>query len=274
MPLISIILPTYKEAPQLTRALKSVIFQTFQDWELLIIDDGLTNDAILQLEAFQNETRIQIITNQENSGIQKSLNSGLRQASGKYIARIDDDDVWHDIYKLERQVNFLEQNSDYVLVGTNAIIVDEYGIQLGTYAMPQTDVAIRARLLSKNCFLHPTILARKDAIEKVGGYNETLEVRHIEDYALWLELGLVGKLANLSDPMVELTIHSQSVTFQNRIIQAKRMLSLIKQYKQKYPRYYLGVFLLGLRIAGFTFIAHVPFPKTILYWIQKIYKKI
>ncbi len=275
MPRISIILPSYKDAPLLAKAMASVSAQDLSDWELIIVDDGLTATARKNLHALaEKDPRIVVIENEKNLGIQKSLNRGLGQARGEFIARLDDDDVWIDTNKLSKQVSFLEQHPEHVLVGTNAAIVDEAGKTLGTYAMPKSDEAIRERILSKNCFLHPTIMARKSAVEKAGAYDETEETKHIEDYALWLKLGRIGKFANLPDSTTELTIHSQSMTAQNRITQVRRMKNIIWRYRNKYPCFVFGYVMLTLRSCVLRIFAIIPFPKVLLYRLQALYKKI
>lgn len=273
-PLVSIILPTYNGALIIGRSIKSILNQSFIDWELIIIDDGSgDNTQQIIIEMKNQDSRIIYLKNENNIGIQKSLNRGLKETKGKYIARIDDDDIWVDRNKLSTQVDFLEKNPQYVLVGTNAIICDYEGNELGSYKLPETDEEIRARMLLRNCFIHPSIMALKFAIEKAGGYDESEDVKHIEDYALWLKLGLVGKFANLNMQSVQLTVHQNSITFKNRIAQARRMSRVINMYRKKYPRFFIGKIILYLRIAGFFAIKLFPAPSKLVYKIQKIYKE-
>ncbi len=275
MSLVSIILPTYKDAPFLARAITSVCSQRYADWELVIVDDGLSESAkrlIADIKA--KDTRIIVIENERNLGVQRSLNRGIAAARGEFVARIDDDDEWIDPRKLDKQIAFFKENPEYVLVGTNAVICDEKGKELGTYSLPETDKAIRRKILSKNCFLHPTIMARKNAIEKAGGYSEREEAKHIEDYDLWLRLGTLGKFANLHEMLVRLMVHENSMTAQNRIVQARRMRNMICQFRREYPCFLFGYTLLTIRYLGFLFISIIPIPKKMLYGIQNIYKKI
>lgn len=274
-PLVSIILPTYNGAIRISRAVQSVIAQEYQNWELIIISDGSTDDTAAVATSFaSSEKRIIFAQNEINLGIQKTLNKGIAMANGVYIARIDDDDTWIDPDKLMRQVDFLEHNPDYVLVGTNAIICDEKGREIDRYSMPATDEAIRSRMLFKNCFLHPTIMARKDAIERVGAYNEETAAKHVEDYELWLRLGSIGKVANISTFAASLTVHVDSVTYQNRIAQAKRVWMLVVRYKKSYPNFILARIVLALRIFGFVTLKILPFPHKALYRIQALYKRL
>ena len=131
-PIVSIILPTYNRSRFLDRAIGSVIDQTFKDWELIIIYDASTDDTSEVLKKWQEkDDRIKVLRNEKNNystiGISKNLNDGIRVARGKYIARLDDDDYWCHKDKLKMQVDFLENNSDYVIVGGGMIVVDGFG---------------------------------------------------------------------------------------------------------------------------------------------------
>lgn len=274
-PKISILLPTYKTATYIERAIESVRAQSFRDWELILIDDGLETEAVKVINGLRaNDERIIYIKNESNLGIQKSLNKGLRYAQGIYIARIDDDDEWIDKEKIEKQIRFLEQNQEHVLVGANAKIENDKGETLGVYKMPETDREIRQRILSKNCFLHSSILASKDKIIEVGGYPESIETLHIEDYALWLRLGLLGKFANLPSVSVKIMVHLGSLTSQNRFAQVKRIIKLTREYRSSYPGFWLGQFALFLRLVGFAVIKNLPVGERLFYKIQQMYKQI
>lgn len=275
MPLISIILPSYRKAPYIGLAIKGVLAQSFSDWELIIIDDGLdieTRKAVDNL--VKPESRIMVISNPNNLGIQKSLNRGLAEAKGKYIARIDDDDQWIDPDKLKKQVEFLEKNNDYVLVGTNAIICDENMLDLQTYSMPGSDLEIRNRILFKNCFLHSSVMIRKSALDKIGGYVESKKVRNVEDYDLWLRLGQVGKINNLDIKSTRIIVCGNTITSRNRLIQAGRDIVLTFRYRKYYP-YFLFALSVGLlRYLFFCAYAIFPISNKVLYKLQSMYKAI
>lgn len=271
---VSIILPSYKDAPFLTDAIASVQAQTVSDWELLVVDDGLTDGASEKLALIAAaDARIRVIKNEQNLGIQRSLNRALVEAQGEYIARIDDDDYWVDPKKLAKQLSFLQAHPNCLLLGTNAMIADENSMLLGTYILPETDAAIRKRILSKNCFLHPTIMFRAAAVKKVGGYPETDETKHIEDYALWLSLGKLGMFANLPDITTRLMVHSASLTAKNRIEQVRHMRLLIARYKNIYQGYIRARIILTIRLIGFSALSVIPIPRRLLYVIQNIYKR-
>jgi glycosyltransferase involved in cell wall biosynthesis len=274
-PPISIILPTYNGGHFIAGAIESVLAQTYTQWELLIISDGSVDATKEVVENYvRKDSRIIFIEYKKNSGIQRTLNKGIALATGKYIARIDDDDRWVDSTKLSAQVDFLEKNTEYVLVGTDAIVVDEKGAVLSTNIMPKNDAAIRSKILSKNCFLHATVLIRKNAIEKAGGYSEKVKHFHAEDYELWLRLGTVGKLGNLNMRSTALTAHAGSLTSRNRVLQARHIFQTMREYRNLYPNFLSGWCISLMRLVGFSVIAIIPIPSSLLYRIQRMYRMV
>ncbi|MEO5646613.1 MAG: glycosyltransferase [Candidatus Paceibacterota bacterium] len=274
-PLISIILPTYNGEKYIAAAIESVFGQTYISWELLIISDGSIDNTRSIVEKYaKNENRIIFIENEKNIGIQKTLNKGLSLAKGDYIARLDDDDRWIDIDKLSLQVIYFLEHEGYVLVGTNALVVNTEGKEVSKNTMPQTDRDIRSRLLSKNCFLHPTVMINKAALERAGLYSEKKEFLHAEDYELWLRLGKQGKMGNIIQYTTALTAHSDSLTSSNRSSQARNFLKIAWRYRQYYPNSFIGIAISVLRYVGFVAISFVPIPQSMVYKIQRIYRSI
>lgn len=274
-PLISIILPTYNGARTINRAIASVLSQIYTHWELIIVNDGSTDETAVIVETFaEKDPRIIFLTNEKNVGIQKTLNRGLAVSKGKYIARIDDDDEWIDTSKLVAQVAFFESNPRCVLVGTDSFVVDERGVILSVNRLPKSDTEIRAAMLSKNCFLHSTILARKSIVEKVGGYSEEPRTRHVEDYDLWLRLGMEGCMANLGMLSTVLIASGDSLTSKNRVTQARHALCMLFRYRKQYPRFLLGFFVSITRFVFFSLLAVIPIPRSLWYSIQRIYRSI
>ncbi|MDQ5981776.1 MAG: hypothetical protein QG570_533 [Patescibacteria group bacterium] len=272
--LISIILPTYNGSKWIINAVESVIAQSYTDWELLVLDDG-SNDSteLIVSQIAQNDPRVRYLKNEENLGIQKTLNKGINESKGEYIARIDDDDRWTDINKLKNQVAFLEENKDYVLIGTGAILIDEEGKELSKFLMPQKDKDIRRKILSKNCFIHSSVLFRKEVALIVGGYDESGDTRHVEDYDLWLNLGTKGKFANLGSYSVSLMQREGTISNSNRINQAKRVLVLIRKFKNIYLNFRIGYSVSVARLVFFSLQKVTPFSNKLLYKIKTVYKK-
>ena len=143
IPSISIVLPTYNGARTIAQAVESVLAQTHAGWELLVVDDGSTDGtAVLVAGYVAKDSRIRYLKSEANMGIQKTLNKGLHEAQGKYVARIDDDDVWIDAGKLAAQLAYMEANPACVLVGTGVVVADGEGKELFRYLLPETDVEI------------------------------------------------------------------------------------------------------------------------------------
>ena len=242
---VSVILPTLNRAYLLSSSIKSVLNQSFQNFELIIIDDGSTDNTQEVARQFKDE-RIKYIKNGKNLGIQKSLNIGLKMAQGKYIARIDDDVEWIDKDKLKRQVEFLENFPEYVLVGTWAIV--EKKRKLIKWRLPRGDNEIRKKILSKCCFIHSSVVFRREAALKLNGYDESSFTRHVEDYDFWLRMGQVGKFANLPIYGVKFIELKNTVSKSNKLEQLKKSLYLAKKYKNYYPNYWQGLFWHYLKI--------------------------
>lgn len=234
-PTISIILPVYNAEHYVSKSIRSVLDQTLSNFEFLIINDGSNDNSLKKIKEF-NDKRIIVINNGHNIGLQKTLNKGLYLARGVYIARIDADDEWIDKYKLEKQINFLEKNKDYCLIGTGAICVNENGTTLFEYLKPKTNKNIKSKLLGYNCFIHSSVMFKKEPVLALGGYSENLETKHVEDYDLWLKLGIEGKLYNLSEYTIKYMIRRSSVGNTNLIYQLKSTIKLANKYKKYYPR--------------------------------------
>ncbi|MBN1585117.1 glycosyltransferase family 2 protein [Candidatus Uhrbacteria bacterium] len=253
-PLVSVLLPVLNGADSVRAAVRSVLTQDCGDLELIVIDDGSTDrTAAIVSELARTDRRMVLLRNESNLGIQKSLNRGLARACGKYVARLDVDDVWIGEDKLGRQVEFLEGNLEHVLVGTAALFVGGRQGREYPVTMPQADAAIRRRLLGKNCFLHGSILARREAIGKVGGYDESPECRHVEDYDLWLRLGRVGKVANLGFVGLRYALSPTGLSAKNLQEQCRKHLYLTRKYRTDYPGYFRAMVRNRLRLISAPF---------------------
>jgi len=245
---VSIIIATYKGSRFIRKAIESVLAQTFADYELIILDDGPGDETGEVVREFEKERRIIYQRSEPPLGLFESANRGLREAKGEYIARIDDDDVWVDVDKLKKQVEFLDTHPEYVLVGTGVIGRDENGTELSRGFLPERDNEIREKMLAQNCFAHSSVMFRKSAAMASGGYREARRP-YSEDYDLWLKLGTKGKLANLSIYGFGYTRHNRGVlfAFRERFIVAIKDLYLCGKYKDKYPHYWRAV---SLRSVG------------------------
>lgn len=246
-PIVSIVLPTYNRVKLLKKSIKSIIRQSYDNWELLVIDDGSTDctrDYMLQLS--KSDSRIKYIRIPKNNipGISYYLNLGIELSKGKYIARMDDDDEWCFTDKLKQQVEFLDSHPDYVIVGGGSIMIDTDGKELYRYFKKETDEEIRKYALFACPLDHPTVMYRKDAALSVGSYNP---YEMCEDWDFFLNIGRIGKLYNFKEYFVYYMQSANCVSlnhggnYQTKI--SKTELKIIKDYKKYYPNYYSGFFI-------------------------------
>jgi len=237
IPTVSIIMPTYNRIRMLEKAIQSVFDQSYKDWELIIIDDASTDETEIrmkELDSREEAVRYMRIPRIENKGISEYLNIGLRNARGKYIARIDDDDFWCHKDKLKLQVEFLEKNPDYVVVGGGVILVDGEGNELFRYLKKESDEEIRSFALFSNPFTHATVMFKKDLALKLGGYKI---IKHVEDMELWLRMGKHGKLYNMKEYFITYMTAGQNKSFTHQRENSKTVLEVIKLHKDDYPNF-------------------------------------
>jgi len=264
MPIISIILSTYGKAQFILEAITSVMNQSFKDWELLIIGDPPIERETEEIinNYFQKDSRIKYFKNEVKQGFRKCLNQGLREARGKYIARIDDDDIW-DSQKIEKQIKFLEENSKYLLVGSGAIFIDKDGKELYRFLPPEKDEEIRQSILSRNPFIHSSVLFLTEAAKKFGGYNDTLAEN--EDFDLWLKLGTIGKFYNLPEYLIKFRTPSLKANIAEiRKARTKVFISIIRRYSKNYPNYKKALLKNYLKLF-YTYIHKPKFLEDYLY---------
>lgn len=197
-PLISVILPTYNMAPLLGQAIESILAQTARDFELIVINDGSTDETGTVLNDFsQRDERVVVVDNAENQGLIRTLNHGLEIARGTFIARQDADNrSFPD--RLAKQVSYLNQHPKVGLVGMPVSVVEDpcqttVGRLLPDIILPSA--LIPWELLAYPYFAHDTIMARRDVMLDAGGYD--LKQVYAEDYGLWVRLSRITQLAML-----------------------------------------------------------------------------
>ncbi len=235
-PRISIIMGTYSRAQLIEHAVASVQAQSFSDWELVIADDGSSDNTISVVEKLmQKDSRIVFIKNSVNQGISKNYNSAFRVTRGTYIAMIDDDDPWIDPNKLETQVKFLDENPDYVGCGGGVIVVDGAGRELYRYLKPETDTNIRKRMLFSNPMANSTTMFRREVGARVSWYDET--TRYSGDRDFWLKMGLAGKLYNFPLYFSYYTMNGANTSIVNIRPHLASSLAVMKRYRGKYSGY-------------------------------------
>lgn len=216
---ISVIMGVYNpvEQNQLQEAVRSVIRQTMQEWELILCDDGshITYQPLIQ-EAIGMDERIIRIRNKTNKGLGYSLNQCLSIAKGTYIARMDADDI-SEPERFEKQYEFLEKHPEYQWVGSDSRLFNAEGVW-GTDHMPEKPEA--SDFLSYSPYIHPSVMFRTDILRKVKGYPISEETRRCEDYELFMRLHKAGYRGyNIQEPLIR--YREDEHTYQKRTIQSR-----------------------------------------------------
>lgn len=253
VPLVTVLIPTFNRAQYLEKTIKSVLNQDYEKIEILVIDDGSSDDTEFVVNKINN-SKIKYFRNYKNLGLQKTLNKGLGLATGNLIARLDDQDVWIDKSKITKQVDVFNKDPETVLVGVGVEVVNLAGELVNKFLLPETDKEIRDVILGKNVFIHSGVMFSKEKALAAGGYAETVDLKHIEDFALWLSLGKLGRFYNLPIYGVCYVDDSSSITNQNIILQAKRSKVLIRKYKGLYPNYFQGLLRQNLRMLVYGYL--------------------
>jgi glycosyltransferase involved in cell wall biosynthesis len=193
----------------LDRALESVLQQTLQEFEFIVVDDGST-DETLAILARCTDRRLRVVS-QDRTGQNAALNRGLELATGEFIARQDADDVWLP-GRLEWQVRYLESHPLVGAVGAQAVSVDETERPLSVTRLPTTPAALRWHLLFESPFVHSAVLARRDVLDAVGGYRTDDAVAQLADYELWSRIARTADLANAPIALVLYREHPETMS--------------------------------------------------------------
>lgn len=198
-PFLSVILPVYNGEKYLADAIDSVLVQTYINFELIIINDASTDGSLKILESYlKRDPRIRVIT-RANRGLPATLNEAVDNSQGKYIVRMDQDDICHpDRFLI--QMEFLLNHSDVVAVGSAAIYIDQDGRMICTY-FPDTEDEVLRKKFPESPFVHPSVMFSKEAFYNSGKYTEKMRWGG-EDVTLFERMSRIGKLHNLNVPLI------------------------------------------------------------------------
>ena len=199
---VSVILPVYNGSKTIKRAVESILSQTFGDFEFLIINDGSKDDTPEILDSF-DDNRIRIL-HQENRGLVFSLNRGIKNSQGKYIARMDADDIALPD-RLQKQVDFMGKNPSVGILGTAVRVVYDDGTKR-IRRRPIDTASIKKNIVRICPFSHSSVMIRKEVFDTVGLYDSSKDGSKqllVEDYDLWVRILVAGyEMANLSDVLM------------------------------------------------------------------------
>lgn len=202
-PFITVFTPNYNKSQFLPETIESILNQTYVNFEYIIVDDCSIDDSWEIIQSYaRKDSRVKCYKNEQNCRIVETRNRGLKLSSdnSKYFAIIDSDDVASP-ERLQLQVQFLEENPQYGLVGSDAIIINENSEEIGTRTYPHTDSEIRKKIIRINPFTQSSIMMKKIVIQEIGIYDEQWNV--CQDYDYWLRVGQNWKLRNLEAPLIK-----------------------------------------------------------------------
>ena len=209
-PPITVIMSCFNSEKFIKETITSVLNQSYVNFEFIIVNDGSTDKTLSVIQNFAKIDKRIIIINKNNTGLSDSLNTALNIAQGTYIARIDADDIClPERFKI--QYNFLENNSSYVLCSSSVYFIDEAGFNIGRSFPLILNRAIKKELKYNNPIAHPTVMIRKIALVKVGGYSKIIK-QYFEDYFLWNLLIKEGKFHTITKPLIKYRLLNNSLS--------------------------------------------------------------
>lgn len=228
-PLVSVVIPVYNR-PHVVETIKSICRQTYQNLEILVIDNDSTDDTQQQVLSI-NDTRVKLYVNEKNMGQTFSINRGLELANGKYIARIDSDDIALPT-RIQKQVEFMEKNPDYVLCGSFVKFISDDDKELFVVKMPTTYKGIEFMHTIACGMYHPAAMYRKSIIDQFGiRYDPNIKMA--EDYDLWIKLMRHGKALNLPEILVLYRRGNNNDSQKYRSLMEKESTEIRKRYCQE-----------------------------------------
>lgn len=247
MPKVSVIIPTHNRAAFLQAAIQSVLNQTFQDFEIIVVDDASKDETGEVVRSFTDQ-RIRYIRHETNKGQGATRNAGLRHASGEYVALLDDDDEWMP-QKLEKQVRLLDSTSAKVgMVYTGVSRVEVSSRRLISQLIPEKRGSLFEEMCEKNwiggC---STVLLRRACFEKIGWFDEGLAAQ--ADYDMWLRISKEFDIEYIREPLVLYTVHGNRISTNHESViqgmeaQLRKYAPLFARDNRNYSRRY---FVLGI----------------------------
>lgn len=264
MPKVTILMPVYNGENYLRESIESILYQTFTDFEFLIIDDGSTDQSVSIIKSY-DDPRIRLKMNKMNQKLSATLNKGIASAKGKYIARMDCDDISF-ASRLEKQVDFMDKNPEIGVCGTAMkIMLTDLLVEY-----PSRHDDIKCRMLFSNSFSHPTLMYRKSVLNKYGLYYDTV-IPYAQDYDLCWRMAKVTMTANIQEPLLYYRIHDEQVSFKHRTEQQIVCRNIVLQ-----QLYDLGIepsdeeFSLHMSLFNYSLLSTEEYVQQVRDWFDKL----
>lgn len=213
-PVISVIVPVFNASRYLQAALESILNQTYKNFELIVIDDGSTDNSYQIAKSLaRTDSRLHVFKNKKNLNIIATLNRGVKLTRGQYIARMDADDIALP-ERLKIQLRYLRTHPETIVVGSNCYTIDQENNFIGFKRFPLSNKAIKSMIFLINPMQHPTMLINTSLLPKnFSWYNTNLV--HAEDLDLLFRLAKIGRVKNLRKPLLFYRLHLNSKTFKD-----------------------------------------------------------
>ncbi len=213
---VSVIMPAYNAANYISFSIQSVINQTYSNWELIIIDDGSDDQTAECVKSYLFDSRVKYIY-QNNAGQASARNHGIRLSDGQLIAFLDSDDLWIE-NKLELQVNLFSNDKSIDLIFGNSLVIDSLGKLNSDFNLLTNYTSgvnlYRSLIINEISIPILTVIVKSDAVNLIGGFDESLNIKNAEDYDLWVRLAKAGfKFYYLNQFLTYYRIHNKQSTF-------------------------------------------------------------
>lgn len=207
--LVSVIYPVFNDTPaDINQSMLSILNQDYQNLEIIVVDDSNAPLSIAALDRFRDEPRVKIIRVKNTKGLPQALNNGLQEATGKYIARADADDIQYPD-RIRRQVEYLESHPEIGILGCNVNYIDGEGQFVKKRVYPESSEAISRYLHLRNPICHSVVMIRKAVLDQIGGYDTNF--RRAEDYELWFRaVDNKVKIVNLQEVLLDYKMASST----------------------------------------------------------------
>lgn len=210
---ITVLMPIRNGQAWIQESMRSILAQEHQDFEILIVDDGSTDDSIpVAFELGKEKVRV---VRANGEGLAKALALGVAAAETELIARMDVDDIAHPL-RLTRQIDFLNRHPAHVLVGSNVRLINEQGTLVGQSNFPLSDAGIRMRMVLGSPFAHSSVTFKRSAVQEAGSYWSPDSKPFPEDYHLWCRLAQVGLLANVPEYLLDYRVSAKGISQTHR----------------------------------------------------------
>ena len=208
-PILSVVLAVYNGERYLAEAIRSILDQSYQDFELIIVSEHDTSTESLEIISSFPDERIVHIHNAEKLGLVRSLNLAMSKAHGRFIARMDSDDICEKD-RFGRQVRFLEERPDIAAVGSDIVMIDGDGKRIAKIRYPHHPLVIGWEMYYRSAIANSSVMLRSEVIKITGAYDEGTPLA--EDYCLWLRLLKISKIANLPKSLLRYRVHGHNVS--------------------------------------------------------------